>query len=117
MSALYPRTISILRPTEDFNQYRDGLQPNRSGLAQDKERLIASAIPASIQIERQGRPPIAQLPGDAEGRGSWRIFFNQPNGTVKQNDIIEDDLCVRYQVIMPYWDSLGYACLCETLHP
>jgi hypothetical protein len=111
MSFVYPRTISISRPT----------QPNGVGAVgygaelPATETPVASNVPASIQQKKEGRMPGAGLPGDARAT-IWRIFFNSlQNGTVADRDIITDDLGIRYQVQAAYWNSLGYNCLCERL--
>jgi hypothetical protein len=37
------------------------------------------------------------------------------NGTLKVGDVMIDDLGNRYQVLAPYWDSLGYRLTCALL--
>jgi len=110
MSFLYPRTISISRPTQPTGVGAVGY----GGELPATETAVASGVAASIQQKKEGRPPPAGLPGDAR-MTLWRIFFNLPNGTVADRDIIADDLGIRYQVQAAYWNSLGYNCLCERL--
>jgi len=111
MSFIYPRTIAITRPQPIAGI---GLQ-SYSGLAESNETPIAAGVPASIQLDRAGRKPLPNVPADTDGRGTWRIFFVLPNGTVEKDDVITDDLGIRYQVTNPYRNSLGYACQVEEL--
>lgn len=110
MSFLYPRTIAISRPTGQSGIGAVGY----GGEVPADEEPVASGVPASIQLDRQGRDNRTGLPGDAKST-LWRILFKQPKGTVQNRDVITDDLGDRYQVIGPYWNSLGYNCLCELL--
>lgn len=106
---IYPRTIAISRP---------GAAPvagdgGYSGLPQGSETTVATGIPASIQFSRSGSQPLAKVPSDVAGRATpvdVLIPRNAlTNGTVELRDIVTDDLGQRYQVIAPYWDSMGYA--------
>lgn len=109
MSFLYPRTISV---------YRD-LEPTQGGLqtynTTNQGTLVASAIPASIQLKKETGTQPANLPADISRRTYWNIMFRAPPGTVIDNDIVVDDLGVRYQVTAAYWNSLGFNCLCERM--
>lgn len=111
MSFLYPRTISISRPTQPVGVGAVGYGAELPAT----ETAIASGIAASIQQKRDGKMPGAGLPGDARST-LWRIFFNGlASGFVVDRDIITDDLGIRYQVQAAYWNSMGYNCLCERL--
>lgn len=110
MSFLYPRTIAIKRP---------GAQPKNAvgdqGEAPDAlrslETPVADSIPCKIEFQkRQGSNPTG-LPADSDGN-EWQILIPKRAlclGTVKEGDIVIDDLGERYQVYANYWDSLGYA--------
>lgn len=95
-----------------------GLQ-TYNGLAAGSETPVAKNLPANIQFDRTGRPPTTGLPGDTQGRGSWKVFIplaRAPKpGMIKKRDIITDDTGTRYQVTNPYWNSLGFAGRCEEM--
>lgn len=111
MSFLYPRRIAISRPQQVS---QPGYIDDYGGLDPSKETAVASDIPASIQLDRQGQDNRTKLPADGKAT-LWRIFFKRPNGLLMNHDVITDDLGVRYQVLAPYWNSLGYNALCERL--
>lgn len=111
MSFMYPRTIAISRPQQVSPA---GYTDEYGGLDQAKETAVASGIPANIQLDRQGQDNRTKLPADGKAT-LWRVFFKRPNGLLMNHDVITDDLGVRYQVLAPYWNSLGYNALCERL--
>jgi hypothetical protein len=114
VSFLYPRTIQVRRPAA---QAGVGFQTTYSGLARDQETVVASGVKASIQARREGQHGAVGLPADAT-KPTWYVFIPKralANGAVRDRDIIEDDLGLRYQVIAPYWDSLGYRLSTELL--
>jgi hypothetical protein len=110
MSFLYPRTIAITRPTQAGTVGAVGY----GGQVPSTEEPVADGIAASIQLKKDGRSPRAALPGDAH-LTEWRIMFKGARDLVQARDVITDDLGVRYQVQAPYWNSLGFNCLCERL--
>lgn len=117
MSFIYPRTVAITRPASDVAA---GYQPNYSGLDPSNETPVASDLPASIQIKKERGKPDPDLPGDAAAKSFWTVFIPvgaAPLGLIQTNDVITDDLGVRYQVTAPYWNSLGHALLVERLEP
>ena len=117
MSFLYPRVISISRPASDVAV---GYQPNYSGLDPANETPIASDLPASIQLKKERGKPDPDLPSDAAAKSFWTVLIPRGSaalGLIQTNDVITDDLGVRYQVIGAYWNSLGYALLVERLEP
>jgi hypothetical protein len=94
-----------------------GAQPYQ-GLEAATETVVARGIPASIQLDRAGDRPLGGLPGDATGRGMWKIMVPKASlakGVVLDQDVVTDDQNLRYQVTNPYWDSLGYALRVERL--
>jgi hypothetical protein len=111
MSFLYPRTIAIHRPGEDTTL---GAQPY-SGLRADNETLIASGIPAHIQIDRQNPMSPTKLPADAISLPVYKIIFKAARGLVKRGDVITDDLENRYQVISPDWGPMVTTCRAQLL--
>ncbi|MGF7131914.1 hypothetical protein P3T40_003397 [Paraburkholderia sp. EB58] len=115
MSFLYPRTIAITRPN---NAVQAGYNPSYSGLSPSQETPIASDLPASIQLKKDRGRPDTGLPGDTSAKSQWTILIPRSKaalGTIETWDVITDDLNVRYQVLAPYWNSLGYALLAERL--
>lgn len=117
MSFLYPRTIAITRPARDLAV---GYQPNYSGLDPATETPVASGLPASIQLKKERGKPDPGLPSDAAAKSFWTVFIPRGSaalGLIQTNDVITDDLGVRYSVTAPYWNSLGYALLAESLEP
>jgi hypothetical protein len=111
MSFMYPRTIKITRQPDNTGVGGIGYQ----GQDPSTETVIASNIPANIQQGSSTRRNEADLPTDNPRGGLWNIFFNMPNGTIFSKDVITDDLGIRYQVVDPYWNSLGYKAICERL--
>jgi hypothetical protein len=111
MSFLYPRTISISRPN---SRPVVGQQPY-GGVTKADETEIAPNVPARIQVDRQGTLPGAKLPGDAAGQSIWLILFILPLGTVKDRDLITDELGNRYQIISYEWGPLLTTARCQIM--
>lgn len=109
MSFLYPRTISVYRstgtPTPGLQAYSDV----------SEQTLVASSIPATIDLKKEVGAQPANLPGDTSRRTYWNINFKGALGLVMDNDIIVDDLGQRYQVTAAYWTMLGYQVLAERI--
>lgn len=107
---MYPRTITIKREAAmtavgDVGSY--------GGTRASTETTIASGLPASIQYYSTSLPNESGLPGNAYGRGRWRIFIPIEGGGVKslgiqRADIVIDETGERYQVHAPWPDSLGW---------
>jgi len=116
MSFIYPRRVTISRPVSVDPSV--GAQPY-GGLSPSSETVIARNLPASIQFDRLGKPPLAGLPADAEGRGTWKLFIplakSPKPGMIQKRDVVTDDTGQRYAVINPYWNSLGFAGRIEEL--
>lgn len=111
MSFLYPRTITVNRYA--VTQATGVVGYN--GETDSELTPILEKIPASIQLAAKGSAPPTKLPGDPSKRVYWNILFKADLGTVQTDDVIVDELGNRYQVVGPYWNSLGYQCLCELL--
>lgn len=115
MSFLYPRTIAITRPAVDT---APGYSSTYSGLSPSNETAVASGIPASIQLKKEKGRLNTNLPADQEAKSFWTIMIPlgaAALGLINVDDIVTDDLGIRYQVTAPYWNSLGYALLAERL--
>ena len=113
MSFLYPRIVSIHRPTA---QVGVGVRPY-SGLTPSAESVVATGLPASIQqkSQRQRNTPEG-LPADSSVMNGWHIFLPKRAaalGLILARDIVIDDAGLRYSVFGPYWNSLGYNLLVE----
>lgn len=107
MSFIYPRTITITRQAKITAAGTSGY----SGLQPAKETVVATALPASIQLDKTGSRPIPGVPADTMGRGDYNIFIPMHLATLGETvegDVITDDLGVRYKVTNAYWNSLGY---------
>lgn len=113
MTFMYPRTVTIRRPVPHTGTGALGY----GGLNAANETVIASGLPASIQQQRAQGAPEAHLPADpARGSTAWRILVrSKDRDLIQGRDIIVDDLGVRYQVVAPYWNSLGYNLFCNRL--
>ncbi len=114
MSWLYPRRITITRPKgqTDVGAVQYG------GLSPREESVVASDVPAAIQLRTSGSSPLGQLPADATSRTFWKVLIPMgelDEGVVQTNDIVIDDLSSRYKVIGPYFTMLGYNLLTERL--
>ena len=110
MSFMYPRTVSVSRPNATpAGQLGDvGYSAQRGPV---DETVIATGLAASIQFDRQGQRNPTGLPSDAAYKPIWKVFIPASAaalGSIQSADVITDDLGVRYQVVAPYWNSLGY---------
>lgn len=108
-SFIYPRRITIKRQAKNDTLGVSGY----SGMRAATETTVASNLPASIQHFSTSLPNESNLPGNAYGRGRWRIFIPIEGGGVKslginRNDTVVDDEGDRYQVNADYFDSLGW---------
>lgn len=114
MGFLYPRTVAITRPGQ---QGGAGFQPTQGADLKANETPVATGLPASIQFKREGTKNLVGLPGDGAAP-TWDVFIPKralANGSVKDRDIVTDDLAERYQVLGNYWNSLGYRLRCVRL--
>jgi hypothetical protein len=108
MSFLYPRTISVRRQKIPA-QGSVGVQPY-GGDQPANEAVILTGIAAGVQKDRIGSASPSNLPSSS--KLPYYIILipaaSAPLGTINKNDIVVDDLGVRYQVHDPYWTPLGY---------
>lgn len=121
-SFLYDRTISITRPNAISNAGDAGyLGPeaiNETVVSGGSGPL--TAIPATIELNSQRAPkPLAGVPSDAETRSNWKIF---PDASlpitpeqIQRNDIVTDDVGLRYQVNSVVYSPLGITLMVELL--
>lgn len=86
------------------------------GYSTPQETTVATGVPAFISAKKDtGNQPV-NLPGSISKRTYWEISIYAPIGTIKDRDIITDDLGYRYQVTANDWNSpLGYLLLAERL--
>jgi hypothetical protein len=77
--------------------------------------LIASGLPANINMKKEVGTLPANLPGDVSRRTYWLASFVAADGSVKDGDIITDGEGYRYSVTAANWQSIYYQCLCERL--
>lgn len=113
MSFIYPRTVTISRPDATVGIGALSYQ----GLDPAEETIIFTGIPASIQ-SRGSTAQRAGIAGDTKASPVYIIiipFAYCPLGSIINRDVITDDLTIRYQVAVAYWNSLGYQCECELL--
>jgi hypothetical protein len=113
MSFLYPRTVTITRPQAQTGEGKIGY----GGQTQAGEQPVATGIRCNIQLRREGQKNTTGLPGDAN-RPTYDVRMPKralAKGTVKDRDLVTDDLGERYVVQSDYWDSLGYALRVERL--
>jgi hypothetical protein len=107
MSFLYPRTVSIHRPTPNTGAGALGY----SGETAANETVVLTGLPASIQHRgARGKAP-GNLPADAQSGADWYVFIPAANaalGTIAERDIVVDDIGKRYQVIAAYASPLGH---------
>jgi hypothetical protein len=114
-SFLYPRTISIRRPTPPSGVGAIAY----SGETEANETVILSGLPANIQQKsgRNNRQGDTDLPANSSVQLGWRVFIPKASaptpGLILNRDIVVDDTGNRYSVYGNYWNSLGYNLLCE----
>ena len=111
MNYLFPRTVTVTRPQGVTGLGAQGY----SGLSQTSETPVATAK-AHIQPDRQGKPPLAGLPGDAVGQPTWKIMLKLPKGTVRKRDVLTDELGNRFQVVYAAWTPLSTTVLAVDLN-
>lgn len=113
MSFLYPRTVAITRPVTTSGV---GAVPYGGVNAAD-ETSVATGLAASIQLQKALGGDEAGLPADTS-KARWRVLIPKSAaalGLIAARDIVTDDLGQRYQVVAPYFNSLGHNLLCERL--
>lgn len=117
MSFVYPRTLSIFRWSTNLTPSSPGLQvyqePQTAAANTEiwQTAPIFSGISCSIQEYRSGTRPIDNLPGSSLVTPTVKIFIPRQLlslGQIVVRDFLMDDLGIQYQVIDPYWNSLGY---------
>lgn len=113
MSFLYPRTLTLVRPATQSGEGK----LTYGGKTQAGETVIASSVPCGFDLRREGQKDTPGLPGDGT-RPTYDCRIPRKalaKGTVKDRDIVIDDEGLRYQVVGPFWASLGYALRVELL--
>jgi len=96
---MFPRTISVRRPNNNVSPTVG--QVGYGGADPTQETVIVSGLSASITFDRFGRQDPANLPTDS--KLPFCFIGLPPNavvdGQVAQNDIVQDDLNRRYQIV------------------
>lgn len=121
MSFMYPRTIAVHRPPA---QSGVGFQAPYAGQDPASETVVVTGLPASVQVRREGQKSPTGLPGDGT-KPTWYIFIKRgamkakgfADSAIQNLDVIIDELGNRYQVIAPYFDSMGPRPTVELLDP
>lgn len=107
MSFLYPRTITITRAS---HQVGVGAI-SHGGKDQAKMITVATDVPCNVQSKSGGRINPTGLPADTMA-ATWSINIPKragiPAGTIRDRDLIVDDLGRRFQVTADYCHSLGW---------
>jgi|SRR5690348_15269322 len=96
---MFPRTISVRRPNNNVSPAAG--QVGYGGADPVQETIILTGIPCAIDFDRFGRQDPGNLPTDSK---LPFYFINVPanqisDGQVVQNDIVQDDLNRRYQIV------------------
>ena len=121
---IYPRSLSIFRlPGLPNTQAGFGAQTYQEPQTAAAASVWASApifsgIPCSIQEYRSGQRPVDDLPGSTLVTPTNKVYVPRwilPLGAVKVRDYVLDDIGIRYHVINPYWNSMGYRLYCVFL--
>jgi hypothetical protein len=124
MSFVYPRTISVYRyPRFAAGTGGLGLQAYQepqtvNGVSIWTTTPIYTGLVCSIQEYRSGQRPVEDLPGSTLVTPTWKIYIpaqRLPKGSIFVRDFVIDDLGIKYHVIDPYWNSLGYRAYCVLL--
>jgi len=113
MSFMYPRTLTVTRPVLSTAVGAKGY----GGVTSAAETTVATGIPASIQYYKRNDSGELSLPANA-GKSLWRVMVPPASaalGLFQTRDILTDDLGQRYQVAVPYWNSMGHALIAERL--
>ena len=121
---IYPRLLSIYRlPALPNSPAGFGAQPYQEPQTAVVASVwastpIYSGIGCSIQEYRSGQRPSDDLPGSTLVTPTNKIYIpvrTLPLGAIKVRDYLMDDLGIRYHVINPYWNSMGYRLYCVFL--
>lgn len=128
---LFPRRCSIHRPVSNAQaaaaagnavvgviSYSGTFGSTTPNALDQSEAVIATGLPCNVASGGAGKAtrPGGGLAADSPGPIHWSFVFPQdhpslPLGTIKERDIIIDDLNDRYQVTSPTWTPLGYQVL------
>ena len=121
---VYPRSLSVYRlasfPTGSAGYGAQNYQePQTSGSSYIwASKPLFTGVMCSIQEYRSGQRPVENLPGSTFVTPTNKIYIPLrvlPKGALRARDYLLDDLGVRYEVINPYWNSLGYRAYCVFL--
>ncbi len=114
---VYPRTLAVYR-LPGFAGGAAGLgqqpyqEPQTAGAAAVwASTPVYTSVQCSIQEYRSGQRPEDNLPGSMPVTPTSKIYIPRqalPNGSIQFRDYLLDDIGIKYSVINPYWNSLGY---------
>lgn len=105
---MFPRTLTLRRPNNNVTPAAG--QVGFGGAEPIQETVILTGLIAAIDFDRFGRQDPGNLPTDSK---LPFYFINiAPNAqlaenTIQQNDILQDDLNRRYQVVGVTWTSIA----------
>lgn len=116
MSFMYPRIVAISRPVAPSGTGFVGY----SGTTPTNETVVLSGVSASIQVKTtSSRERATDLPAAPPSPIVWNVIIplseNIAVGTIKDRDIVTDDVGDRYQIEAAYWNSLGWSLACIRL--
>ncbi len=113
MSFVYPRLVSFRRPGAQTGIGKVAY----GGETAASETPVASNVRCSIQAQREGPHNSVGLPGDAL-RPMYYVYIPRDAldaGVVQERDVMLDERGGRYQVVTPYWDSMGHRLSVQSL--
>jgi hypothetical protein len=111
---IYNRTITVTRPSVPTQL---GGPVGYGGDQPVNDAVILTGIAAAVQSDRLGRVTPSNLPASSS-LPLYRILIPAASaalGLINKNDIVTDDIGIRYQVTDPYWTRLGYQLRAEMM--
>ncbi|HYA07491.1 MAG TPA: hypothetical protein VEF90_16520 [Xanthobacteraceae bacterium] len=124
MNFVYPRRVSVYRlPGFESGNAGYGAQDYQEAQTASAGSIWSSTpvytgLQCSIQEYRSGQRPIDDLPGSTTVTPTVKLYIPRmvlAKGSLMFRDYLLDDLGVKYHVINPYWNSLGYRAYCVFL--
>lgn len=106
MSAVYDRVISVTRPLSQLTANGGKAPYLKEEQGSEAPVTGATGLAASIQYDRFGAKPTPGLPGDEPRSGSFKVYVRGAAGLIQNNDIITDDVGLRYTVIAAPWNAM-----------
>lgn len=104
---MFPRTISILRPTRNTGVGAQGYGSSSTA----GETVLFSGLSAEVQLVRRVGHPAPGVPADASLMG-YDIYIQNAvlplSAGLRRGDIVVDDTGQRYQISGAEWNVLGW---------